>query len=272
MEFFNSPQFTSIIKNTLSDILDDKLARVASQESINSLISELKDLKKENDFLRSELTALKSVHEERIEELEIHARRNNLVFRGLKCPPNANYASVVTEFCKEILKVNIDANFIHAYPLGSNSPQSRPIIASFYLPNDKYTILKSVKVLKKTGFSVHHDLPVMTRKKRAKLLLIKREIARLNPTINVRVTTNSLLVNGLKFSWCMETGLHTSSVPALPKLNEIVGEDLSAFMKIVLEGSLPKDYFRKPEDRSQSQQGAPFIAQVSSRQHSTSSS
>jgi len=219
----------------------------------------------ENDLLREELRALKSSHEVRIEDLEIKSRSSNLIFKGLSCPPESKYENIVVQFCKEILKVDVDANFIRSYPLGIRTHQPRPILTSFFLPKNKFDILRSLKVLKHTGFVVHQDLPEATRKKRTKLLLIRREINRLNPKTNARVASNSLIVNGQKFSWSMETGLLFLSDTGLPKLKELIGVDLTAFMKMVLEESLPKDYFMKLDNqKSQREANTPHRRESSS--------
>lgn len=235
---------------SLSALLDVKLASVATKQDIQDLRTDLNIMKRQNEQLRAEVNFLKEVNlknEMLIEELDNKSRRNNLIFRGVlkhhSNKGNISPAQIVSDFCEEILKVPINADNIFASCLGQRDNADSPVIVSFLRFQDKLNVLMAVKVLKNTGFVIHQDVAAVTRKKRTKLMLIRKEILRINSRLKTSLRLNSLTVEAVKFTWCDTRGICHNNGVGLPKLCELVGADLSDFVSAVAMNTLPKDYF-----------------------------
>uniref|UniRef100_T1HX64 Uncharacterized protein n=1 Tax=Rhodnius prolixus TaxID=13249 RepID=T1HX64_RHOPR len=175
------------MKAVLSDLLDSKLASLATKQDIHALREAYNSMKEENKLLRCEIQQLKEANvksEKLMEDLDNKSRRNNLIFRGVLKHSSSGgtktYSDIISEFCKDILKVEIMADNIHAFPLGSRDTSNSPLMVSFTHFRDKILVLGAIRTLKNTGFIIHQDVAEVTRKKRTKLILIRKELVRLN--------------------------------------------------------------------------------------------
>lgn len=222
------------------------LPSLATKEDIQPILEELNSLKEENRCLRNDIETLKKANlrnEKLVEDLELKFRSNNLIFRGLKSSDN-EFNKTVVDFCQEILKVEINPNCINVLPLGPRDAANKPLLGNFLRHQDKTAIMGKLKMLKNTGFTVHQDFPESVRKKRSKLLLLKKEISRIKPSLRMTMRADTLILQGHKFNWCDITGLRSySGEDGLKKLNDLLNWDLSQFVNALRSNSLPKDYF-----------------------------
>uniref|UniRef100_T1HZT7 Uncharacterized protein n=1 Tax=Rhodnius prolixus TaxID=13249 RepID=T1HZT7_RHOPR len=188
------------IREMLSDLLDSKLAAVASKQDIQELREAYNSMKEENVQLRCELAQLREANlrnEKLLETLDNKLRRQNLIFRGvLKHSPSGKfkrYSEIISEFCSEILKVEIKEDKIHAFPLGSKDNPNSPLLVSFTCFEDKLSVLRAVRILKNTGFVIHQDLAASTRRNRTKLMLVRKELLRLNDQLKTSLRFDGCL-------------------------------------------------------------------------------
>lgn len=258
LEKMNNPNTSSElginqIREMLSDLLDSKLASVASKQDIQELREAYNSMKEENVQLRCELAQLREANlrnEKLLETLDNKLRRQNLIFRGvLKHSPSGKfkrYSEIISEFCSEILKVEIKEDKIHAFPLGSKDNPNSPLLVSFTCFEDKLSVLRAVRILKNTGFVIHQDLAASTRRNRTKLMLVRKELLRLNDQLKTSLRFDGCLtVEGTKFTWCCMKGLCHENNDGVLKLHELAGVDLREFVSLLLKNSLPKDYFQR---------------------------
>lgn len=244
----DSDMTPSDFKEFIIAVLDDKLAPLATKNDLTALNNELISLRDENSRLWEEVRALHSFNKEssrRIEELEIAARSSNLIFRGLKTSKETiNYEEIIKEFCFDILKVSIPVEGLFVRPLGQSGNPNKPLLVTFSHQNERSKVLRSCKVLRGTGFTIHLDLPESARKKRGKLLLVKKEVHRLNKDIMVRIHPSALRVGDSWFEWCSKDGLVSSGKPASEKLSAVVGANMSPFLEslkqVVRASDVPK--------------------------------
>lgn len=243
----SSPHLLSAIKDVVADLLDSKLSSLASKDDISDIKNDLKSLKEENARLRTENKALRERLRDldsRLEDLEVKSRQNNLIFKGLKHSTEDNVEQVITSFCKQVFNVDISPEKLQVRHLGANGSTNSPLLVTFLQPKDKFNIIKSSHMLKGSGFVIFQDLPVPTRKKKMKLLLLRREIQRLNPRLKVKIRPNYILVDGKKFFWSLDDGLRFGHEDGISQLNLLVGCNLSDFLKAVHTDSLARDYFK----------------------------
>uniref|UniRef100_T1IAI8 Uncharacterized protein n=1 Tax=Rhodnius prolixus TaxID=13249 RepID=T1IAI8_RHOPR len=250
VENMSSPKEVTINLETLSALLDKKLAHLATKEDFKELREEYRLIREENKLLKENIEHLKeanSRNEKLLEELDKKARRNNLVFRGVinAFKSTSSYSENVSKFCEELLHVKINVENIHAFALGNQQTSNPPLLLTFSRFHDKLAILAASKNLNNTGFAIHQDLPDTTRKKRMKLLLVRKELSRLSKTLKVSLRSDNLIVEGHLFTWCQMIGLCYKNQDGLQRLREITGLDLSGFISAVAKNSLPGDYFRQ---------------------------
>jgi len=245
-----SPQ----LMQALSILFDRKLSVLATKEDIKSINADMEVIKEENVKLKDQLYSLKREcedREDRITDLEIKYRRENLVFRGLKVSEElqSDPAQVVIDFCTELLDLKLDKKFINAYsPAKKVTTGGAPLVVSFMRPQDKVKVLSSARKLKGTGFFVHPDFPFIVRKRRLKLSIVKKELVQRNPKLRVSLRGDKLWVNDLKFSWKVGIGLFHADKKIDKSLPELPGINFSEFLDMLVEDRLPVNYFtsRKP--------------------------
>lgn len=242
-EIINAPGFMSTLKETMASLFDEKLAPLATMESVEILRNDILSLRQENETLKLKLASLERAYEDKFEEMEVRIRKNNVIIRGLKHEGTGSYEAAVKRFFLEVLKVELKEDRMQALPLGHKDKSTRPILVSFSLFQDKIDVLKATKILRGTGITIQADLPTSVRAKQKKLLIIRREILSNNAKYPVRVRGNLLLLNNHKFSWSMEDGLLYDGHPGAQRLSDLMGVDMSTFLKDLLTGSLPADYF-----------------------------
>lgn len=87
----------------LSILLDTKLSNIATKEDLVSLSIQVTGLVEENKILKEEVSRLKAaelVVVARLVDLEARSRRNNLMFRCIKCLPQTKD---LQGSCKQVL-------------------------------------------------------------------------------------------------------------------------------------------------------------------------
>uniref|UniRef100_T1I115 Uncharacterized protein n=1 Tax=Rhodnius prolixus TaxID=13249 RepID=T1I115_RHOPR len=112
----------------LSNLLDDKLANLVTKQDFLSLHNEIASLKNENLSLKKEICALKNENaktEKLLDEIDNKSRRNNLIFKGLSDNNQDNFGKIISEFCNEVLKVNLNVDHLQAFPLGRMNVSNR---------------------------------------------------------------------------------------------------------------------------------------------------
>lgn len=247
-----SPQ----LLEALSTLLDAKLGVLASKEDFKSIMSELEGVREENMKLKNEITLLKEANaekDERITALEMNSRKPNLIFRGLKTDSvfNSDPLNGVVVFCSEMLGVELNRDFINVFPLGKSGTAGKSLLlVAFLRLQDKLRILTAAKKLKNTGFYIHPDFPTQIRRRRAKLLLIRREVLRVNQRLSASVRGEFLWIDGTKFSWKDGAGLYSNNEKGERSLAELTGVDMSNFLNMLSEDRLPKDYFKPKVHRT----------------------
>lgn len=137
-------------------------------ESVNSLKLQLVSLNKKYEELKKENTVLVN----KIEVLENHSRRQNLVFYNLEELENENWETTenrIREVITEELKIVInDYDIERAHRLGRKSNYNRPVIVRFANYKKKMEVLSS-RELKKSKIGVSEDYSAGIRQLRSKL-------------------------------------------------------------------------------------------------------
>lgn len=217
--------------------IDEKLSTLATKVHIDTIMGEIRELREEDRGLRAKIEDLQSENKVvmgKLIDLENRARRNNVIFKGLVY----NYKEVdckkmIKEFCVDFLGANKDLLVNRAHCLGKQG-NNRPIIAHIPYDDDVTFIFKNSKKLKGTAFVIQPDFAFPTRKKRAKLFFLRKELMKKVPDLKTFVSVDKLIVNGHGFTWDDEKGLCFRSEQGgawleqdgIHKLEQIIGCNL----------------------------------------------
>jgi hypothetical protein len=153
--------------------------------------------------------------------------------RGLKYTEKENLQKNIKDFCSEVLLIEPELQIQTVRPLGISSGGSRPLLCTFLAQSDTMNILGKPSCLRGTGIFIDKDYPVGIRLKRNKLLMIRRELLKVNKGARVRLIQDNLYINNVKFRWDEREGLKPGEEDGLAKLRAVVSEDLSGLVKVL---------------------------------------
>jgi regulator of replication initiation timing len=214
----------------LGKLLDEKLSNLVTKQDISILMSQVQELKQENEALKIEVRNCKLREEkimERLVDLESRSRRNNLIFRGLNVPDQTrDYRQVIAKFCDETFSMDRNVWVNRAHPLDK---AKNAIIAHF--PEDTHIdfIMSKVRTLRGTGVSVHRDFPREVREKRAKLTAVRSEVERVAGRRRMPIVYDHMYIDGTRFTWESD-GLKAGEVAGAVKLRQLFHHNFDEFL------------------------------------------
>jgi hypothetical protein len=218
-------------ESRLSSNIDVKLVKLKEdfQQAVSSLKTVVDEVLSENKELKIQISQLSNTNNvllKRVIGLEDRGRRNNLIFKGLKYSVNTqfNAVNVVKNFCNQYLGSRPDVWINRAHPLGP-ARDGGPLIAHFPDDSDVTYILNNAKKLKGTGFFVHKDFSAETRKARAKLFVMKKEVIRIRPNEKVMIRHDRLIIRNVSFEIDEEGMLKSGDQDGEKKLLATLGKD-----------------------------------------------
>lgn len=110
--------------------------------------------------------------EKRLYSLEKQARKNNIVFFGIKDTETSYYhlESLIVNFIKEHFSLELDRRDIQGVRrIGRKGKRPRPIIVTFCTLGTKINLFKNRNALKNTGYYITEDFPQNILEKRKEL-------------------------------------------------------------------------------------------------------
>jgi hypothetical protein len=223
-------QLRCALRDVMSELLDTKLSNLATKDDLLNLSNQVSDLRESHINRGVEIRGLKMENKlimNKLLDLESRARRNNLIFRGLKWGPRtSDFKEVVGRFCSETFGNNqICIN--RAHPLGK---EKDTIIAHLPYDADIDYIMSRVSDLKNTGFAVYRDFPREIRVKRACLSAVRSEVERVAGRRRMPLVHDHLTIDRCRFTW--EDGkLMAGRECGVNKLQTMFGHDFSAFVR-----------------------------------------
>ena len=148
--------------------VDDKLSAIFDMMSkINSIDSRVTQVEQALSYVvksNEDLCSRVNVLEYRSIDAEARARRNNLIFRGIReelLREDCNM--IITQFIRQKLKIDTDIYIQRAHRLGKPSrhadKQNRPIIVCFRDYGDVELVLSSAYRLRDSPFGINRDYP-----------------------------------------------------------------------------------------------------------------
>ncbi|XP_072947776.1 uncharacterized protein [Epargyreus clarus] len=137
--------------------------------------------------------------EKRLYFLEKQARKNNIVFFGIKEMETSysNLESLIVNFIKEHFSQELDRRDIQEVRrIGKKGERPRPIIVTFCTLGTKINLFKNRSALKNTGYYITEDFPQNILEKR-KELQEQARIERVKGNV-VRIKYDKLIINEKK--------------------------------------------------------------------------
>ena len=193
----------------ISSMFDD--SRVVTE----NLSSEVKNLKRENEKLKSEATKFDQkceMYSNEISELKARSMQQNLVFYGLAESPYGtvdNTESKIRDFLRTELELE-EPNFAETvvfdrvHRIGRRKryqgAKPRPIVARFERYRDREVIRSAAKDLnaKENGYNIREQFPPEMEEKRKKLYPVMRKALQ-NPKNRVFLVRDKLIINGEQY-------------------------------------------------------------------------
>lgn len=246
------------LTEVFSGLLDQKINSLVSKADFEQLTSEVNRLSDSNMAIMDQLHHLKRENHRmsaKLVDLESRARRNNLIFKGLKWGGRqVDYKQVVKQFCIDMFGCGNNVWVNRAHPLGNSK---NTLIAHFPDDYDYMYIISNTSRLKGTGFVVHRDYPLEIREKRAHLIAIRSEIERVvGGKRRMPINFDSLIVNDCRFSW-RDGGLWAGRQNGVEKLLAITGHDFSSFVSGLSENGPQKNLNLKQNDEERAPLSTP---------------
>ncbi|KAK9744841.1 hypothetical protein QE152_g7429 [Popillia japonica] len=148
-----------VIEKVLSsDILRKELLSKIRSEIIAEYKEELQALNEKVVQLEANLAASRNEMKKHTDELEQYSRRNNVRIFGVPEDRNENTGTVVSNFCKEKLHLDISPQLMDCHRLPGKESLHRPIIVKFVSHATKLAVLSKKKELKGFIWIFHRNL------------------------------------------------------------------------------------------------------------------
>lgn len=213
-------------------LLDKKLKPLATKDDLNNFKKIINDVVIENKAMKEEILHLKAANRiliNKVDDLENRGRRNNLLFWGLSSSDKADCVGVIKEFCKNQLQLESDLQINRAHFLQATGSK-KAIIAHLPRDSDIHSILRNCNKLAGTKISVQRDFSLTTRKKRARLLSLLKEV-KYKTECKVKLSRDMLIVNGTQFSMAddLEGLLHREEC-GFEKFHELTGLEAAVIL------------------------------------------
>jgi len=227
----------SAFETMLDQKLDQKLKPLATKEDLEKqgemLRKTINNLAQENAELKIQMDQLKLSNMyliKKVDDLENRGRRNNLIIWGLQPTPASDCSQLLKDFFVEKLALS-NAPLVNRSHILHSTGKNKAIIGHFPRDQDINNILKNCYKLAGTNFSVQRDFSAVVRKKRMRLLALLKEI-KSKTQLKVKVVTDQLIVEGVKFSVSedLEEILHQGGSGG-KKLENMIGFDAEAILK-----------------------------------------
>jgi len=195
------------VNNTIQEMQQRLLAVEAAvhnkadevKQALAPLQEEIKDLKRTTSHQQSQLELMHT----RMEELEIRARRNNIVIKGLDTRSNETPMTLLEDVRNWISQIlNMDARIaVKCFRTGKRGAANRPIVAELRSEDDKYDIFKKCSALytrnKDYSITVNEDLPKSVQ---AKANDLARDVLRKQwPDKTIKVRRDRIYVDNVRY-------------------------------------------------------------------------
>ena len=190
-----------------------KIQKIEVALDINALQTENEKLKlhlKESDGLISKLTAKVSYLEAKLENVEIHSMKKNIVIYNMPEEMGENLYSKVEVFLSRNLQIPQDQLFSRDNPsapvridishrIGQKGGKPRPVVVSFVTQQGKDLVLSHSKSLKSTPFAISEQLPPSVHERRtaqiSKMIKLRQEAKDSSSSDSIKLVKDKLIVN-----------------------------------------------------------------------------
>lgn len=218
----NKKDYAELMKQ-FSMMLDAK--GLATKDDITDLKAEIKQLREENLNLRVKMEKMELDNERkdrRLEAVENHLRRNNLIFKGFDGKENVED---VVNFCKDVLEVEVEGKIENSFFLGKDGKGLMARKVMFTSSKVVTDILRNTRKLKGTGFYVDRDYTWNVRNRRRRMFWVRKEIKKRDGNVKCIVKKDILVLNGKEYQWDEENGV-TGKKEDIDYLRGLLKEEL----------------------------------------------
>uniref|UniRef100_A0A1I8PKZ3 Uncharacterized protein n=1 Tax=Stomoxys calcitrans TaxID=35570 RepID=A0A1I8PKZ3_STOCA len=231
----STAELMSMMQQSMSQLLDKKLENLPTKTdildikcSMEGVKEDIKRLTTENEVLKTEIKALREAKEEdskRLQKLENQLGRTKLIIRGL--PNQKGLYGAVNNLFRNNLKMNFEPEIEN--------------IKKMHETNDKMTVLvelksartvsevfKCTKLLAGSSIFIERDLSGVRLQKKKVMLLMKKELQKLNRDKRIGVRGEQLVVEGRTFYWNAENRLMCGQSCGIEELTNMFGDGMKS--------------------------------------------
>lgn len=190
-----------------------KVQKIASELDIKSLQTENENLKlhlKESDGLITKLSTKVAALESKLESVQTHSMKKNVVIYNLKEENGENCYALVEDFLANILQVPQDKMFSRENPcgpvridiahrMGRKGSKPRPLVVAFVTQQGKDIVLSHSRKLRSTPFALSEQLPSSVRERRMAqvptMTKLRQEAKDSDSPASIKLVKDKLIVN-----------------------------------------------------------------------------
>ena len=207
-----------ISSKTISEKVDEILTLLKKHEIKTEV--DITSLKKENQSLNLRLTESEGIIsrlnskveklEEKVESLQTHTMKMNILFHNLPEQQNENCTREIYNFIKTHLQIEEEDTYSRQNPtgeirvdiahrIGKKSNKPRAIVTRFVTQCGRDMVLKKGHLLKGSPYGLSEQLPSDTRQRRTAqiptLTALRREAREKNSQDNIKLIKDKMIIN-----------------------------------------------------------------------------
>lgn len=166
-------EIKEMLKNIQEDIKQQKAQMIVMQEEITNTINTKVNERLESIEIKQSVLEEKIENQQRkIDNLERHTRKKNLIFFGIpeKIEGENNLIENIVEKINKDLKITCDTDSVEtARRLGKKGENTRPVLLTFSKIQTKIQLLKNKKLIEGKSYYFKEDFPQDVLHKRKEL-------------------------------------------------------------------------------------------------------
>lgn len=226
-------ELMKVMQEAMSKLLDDKLENLPTKSDIldikthmEGVKSDVNRLTNENEELKREIKALREEKEEdrkRLQRLEDQLGRSKLIIRGL--PNQKSLYGAVNKIFQHNLKMNTELDIENVKKI-QETGDKMTVIVEFQSSRTVREVLKSTKMLAGSSVFIERDLSGMRLQKKKVMLLLKKELQKINKDKKIGVRGEQLVTEGKTFYWNLKNKLMCGQSCGAEILQNIFGKDI----------------------------------------------
>lgn len=221
------------LKDTLNNILVDKLKNLATRDDVTKLYSEITSLRAANNRLTQSLSSMTARCELLENQLEILSRKSNECSVVVHLPLNrgTDATQLAIQTCKGLLKLDEGDNLQlkRSREIRNTDTQRGTVIMELLSAEIVDKIIAAAHQLKNSGISIFREQSLLYRKNRQTLVEFRNKLLAIKPSAKILVKGNKLQIENHTFVYKFARGLICKTSSEMTFIQQMFGDRSSEF-------------------------------------------